>query len=197
MWTYNNDELYHFGILGMKWGVRKANMYTNAYNRANNASNYYGRLASNAAKTKKPYSFQVTGNLVSSRQNAFLAKFYKKHLDKTIKNLKTAKGYNYAYNVTNGKYFVEKNSNLRSKKIASNSKVTSSHKKNLTDRFYEAKKKDPSLTYAKIYNSKPAKKVTAQWKKDFSQFKDDPDAYKEDSSYYKEMEDAYYKSKNI
>ena len=42
MWTYNySNELYHYGVLGMKWGVRKGRSTSSKSTRKRKASNYH------------------------------------------------------------------------------------------------------------------------------------------------------------
>ena len=44
MWTYNNiDELYHYGILGMKWGHRKNKIGNTLVKTVDASSNYIKR----------------------------------------------------------------------------------------------------------------------------------------------------------
>ena len=44
MWQYNNtDELYHYGVLGMKWHVNKVNKALNEYKKSINSDKVYDK----------------------------------------------------------------------------------------------------------------------------------------------------------
>ena len=54
MWTYNYNELYHHGVPGMKWGIRKVRYAIGG--RVTNGSNTLGSVIRNIARKKHIYS---------------------------------------------------------------------------------------------------------------------------------------------
>lgn len=63
MWQYNhtNDELYHYGVLGMKWGVRKALKGNSEYKKAKKQYNKDFNAAVKAAKKTKSFAITQKG----------------------------------------------------------------------------------------------------------------------------------------
>ena len=102
MWTYNqtpnSDELYHYGVPGMKWGVRKRYLNSNGSLNARGIKKYarkaYAKDSLNSNKTRKGKAYDVfTGahkisadiqySSSSKKQNKARAEQYLKDRQKT------------------------------------------------------------------------------------------------------------------
>lgn len=57
MWEYNHtpspDELYHYGIVGMKWGKRRAAARGQSYSYTSHTTNKYNKKVAKLSKKKK------------------------------------------------------------------------------------------------------------------------------------------------
>ena len=93
MWEYNYpNELYHYGVKGMKWGVRKYQKNAGAYTRKGlaryqTAQDNYDRVRASVKKTKAAYK---SGSATKEQYNAARSqlKGSKRELNKSYKNLK-------------------------------------------------------------------------------------------------------------
>lgn len=83
MWKYNyvtsdedSDELYHYGVLGMKWGVHRVRMHNKSYDRLASKASRYEQKA--IKKQKKSENYHAKYDLKSSNKAMKKALRYEK-----------------------------------------------------------------------------------------------------------------------
>lgn len=95
MWEYNytnNDELYHYGVLGMKWGVRRGNV-SKAYSKASKKlSKLDSKVQKEQVKADKKMSkvMQKEGSFFSTQKGIDKARNKAKEAQRKV-NKKIAK----------------------------------------------------------------------------------------------------------
>ena len=95
MWQYNNlDELYHYGILGMKWHVHKVNRALNEYKKSANSIkaydkyNKYKKVVDNEIKSLKKNNMKL---LYDFNKDKYYAVKNKKNIKKSKSNTSSKK----------------------------------------------------------------------------------------------------------